>query len=292
MNSLPPELILQILRHLDDFKPLQIKLALLNSRIYQLIIPSVYKRIVIAGSDKIVAFCSSISSPNSTLCIYVEFLQLALPCLGLAGDTFNDSCTISTILNNLVNLQELELLGHAAVSLWDHLSLAPLLQLTRVKTVSYPGRGFVRFLHHQRPIQALDLIEPCCDRRASAIDSIAVESSFLPALTELSASIQHIIEIVPKRRIHKVDILPNGRARTRELGSLVGALCESSVPVVSVGFWITSIKFAEHSGWDLIELLSETKVAMNLRTLAIGMRIQVGIHRFDTIALYKYISIN
>ncbi|KAF8598654.1 hypothetical protein BDV93DRAFT_526657 [Ceratobasidium sp. AG-I] len=277
MNHLPAELVLHISECLHD-KSLQLKLAALNSRTYQIVTPLVYKRVSISNSDKILAFRSSVA--NSSLSIHVKFLRLDLLCHWSGGRTPAVGHAIYDILDSLVNLGELELLGHAALFLCEHLSLnvlVPTRQLTRLKIMGCYGIGFISFLHYQPSIVSLELVKSCCGQRFPSTSSVAENRhSFLPALAELAADIPHIIEIVPGRRIHKVDVLSTHRTRSTELNGLIQAIGMSRVPVTSISFLNTSLvpHYSDHIGWAFIRLLSQSTVAASVHALVVDMRVQ------------------
>ena len=280
MDTLPSELMFHIINYLGDHRPSQLKFALSNSKICRLVTPLVYERVVLSDSHAIWCFCNSMHISNKDLGAFVKRLHLESPCAPTAGDMSMVARAIFAMMNNLVNLRELELVHHEDLFLWDPVSvlhIRPMLQLTRIKAVSYSGAGFAHFLHNQTSVVSLDLVEPCCRKGNSYIQLGASSESFLPALSELTASIPHVIQILPYRWIQKVVILPSGRTRTRSLRGLVDALCNSLNPLVSIGFWLTHIVFDAHPGWFFVELLSETRIAADLRSLTLGMRILVSI---------------
>ncbi|KAF8601008.1 hypothetical protein BDV93DRAFT_525056, partial [Ceratobasidium sp. AG-I] len=276
MNTLPSELISHIFNHLGENKSSQLKFALSNTRICHLVTPLIYERVVVSDSHTIWCFCNTINGSNRNLGAYIKHLHLESPCAPTAGDMPMVARAIFAMLNRLVNLRELEFLHHEDLFLWDPVSpiyTRPMLQLTCLKAVSYSGAGFARFLNHQSTLVSLNIVEPCCRKGDSYIQLEATNQPFLPALKELTASIPHVIEIVPNRYIQKVIILPSGRTRTRRLDDLVNALCNSLSPLVSIDFWLTHIAFDAHPGWVFVDLLSKTKIAAGLRFLTIGMRI-------------------
>lgn len=143
--------------------------------------------------------------------------------------------------------------------------------------MNYSGDGFTRFLHSQSSVLFLELIQPCCRSSNRSLNSLVGNTSFLPSLSELAASICEIIDTSPNRPIHTVNILPGGRKGFGYFHELVNSLCNSLAPVTSIGFRLTYPPVNEYVLWRFVEELTKSKLALNLPSLDLDIRLAVSL---------------
>ncbi|KAG9078578.1 hypothetical protein FS749_009385 [Ceratobasidium sp. UAMH 11750] len=272
MIPAPPEIILSILDFLGNSKATQARLALLNRYYYPLVIPSVYRRVEVFTPEAILSFFASASNSDKDLGSYVESLYIGSPPVYDPGRPSVPPRQLQSLLDRLVNLQELHLMCDTDPFL-GYSSRPPQAGTSRLKrlvTLPRADRGFRNFLERHSGLKYLEVVESPSHGGGPPVLGCNLGYRTLPELTELIAPVRYVESLMSECPVKKVDILFEDRDFDYDpLHHLASRLELSSRSLVEMR--LRGVSFDDYYCWVFIRLLGGGWVAMSLHRLTIQL---------------------
>ncbi|KAG9082652.1 hypothetical protein FS749_006675 [Ceratobasidium sp. UAMH 11750] len=285
MIPAPPEIILGISHLLSNSKATQAKLALLNRNCYRLVTPSVYRRVEVLTPEATLSLFGSIYNADKDLGSYVESLYIDSPPVYDSGRPSVPPHQLQSLLDRLVNLQELHLMcdidpflgypsrpPHAATS-----------RLKRLVTLPRADQGFRNFLERHSGLEYLEVVESPHHGGDPPVFECNLGYQTLPELAELIAPARYVESLVSECPAKKVDILFDDRDFDYQLLCPLANRLEMS-PRSLVEMRLRGVSFDVYYCWVFIRLLEKGWIATSLRRLTMQLTKQAAYHVWEGLA--------
>ncbi|KAG8708940.1 hypothetical protein FRC08_018620 [Ceratobasidium sp. 394] len=282
MIPAPPEIILGISDLLSNSKATQARLALLNRHYYRLVTPSVYRRVEVLTPEATLSFFSSVSNADKNLGSYVESLYIDSPPVYDPGRPFVPPHQLQSLLDRLVNLQELHLMCDIDPFL-GYPSRPPHTATSRLKrlvTLPRADQGFRNFLERHSGLEYLEVVESPYHGGDPPVLGCNLGYRTLPELAELIAPARYVERLVSECPVKKVDILFDDRDFGYHwLYHLANGLELSSRSLVEMR--LRGVSFDVYYCWVFIRLLENGWIATSLHRLTIQLTEQAPHHIWE-----------